>query len=144
MAAYFSRLKRGERGGDTLLELYHALGRDMCRSTMMGAARCIDSHRVMWYSATRRYRRHRLKGTGASYLFARRRHMPSTFLFIFNFIYANTKLPFTHTILMEKFDKKTKKSLKLSYRLFDSKGMYVSDYSLWKKMKNKIHPWSYC
>jgi len=49
VAAYVSRLKRGKRGGggNTLLELHRALGRDMRWSTMIGAARCIESPPVM-------------------------------------------------------------------------------------------------
>ena len=99
------REKRG--GGNTLLELHRALGRDMRWSTMIGAARCIESPPVMWCSTTGRCRRHRLKGPSTSQLFARSRHMPTTFFF--NFIYANTKLPFTHTILMKKNMIKTPK-----------------------------------
>jgi hypothetical protein len=48
------------------------------------------------------------KGADASNLEARLRHAPANFLFLFNFIYANTKFPFTRTILMKKHDKRPK------------------------------------
>jgi hypothetical protein len=102
------REKRGER--KNIVKAPSCVGRRHAPIHHDGGGKCIESRLVMWCSATERCRMHCPKGVDTSNLLARLKLTPSNFLFLFNFIYANTKFSFTHTILLKKHYKIPKKS----------------------------------